>query len=545
MQISKRILNMTDGKRDQLSRDLAKYGDYVEATSRESLLVLIQQREGVITGQYGRVLRLRAWYRVFKRQDPCKSPGYTPPDLLLSGRSEENEEGSAPLQEEKHKTYADLINDILDSGSSPPPGADSVMPEEAKVEYEQKHPDYMTVNVKAQAAVMSVDDFVRVSKLDTTKWHIVSHSGNTWTTAMKLKTRVGQKEDGTPIYEEEPIVVRNWQVSVKCVRRIDAGWTPPEVMIVKADTIRPKRRNDGHLVALVWPDLQLGYRRRQNDKLIPLHDWRCIDLGLQLIEELRPDALINSGDTVDGAPWSTKYPTDPDLVGTMVPTLHTAHYLMAAQRAMLPIDSPCVWHHGNHDMRYDKAVGAALKDTASYVKPGDKRPHHSLGAMLDVDKLGIEYIEPYGASYWLWDSIESIHGDTVRSEPGATTSAALKSRTYSLFFGHIHRVEGCYKPVFGPNGRHRQIFAASFGCMCRTGAGIVPAVKHKNLWQHGFGVIRKCLSSGVETFEPILVHRGICHYQGKRFVSDAPRLVAEVSKSIGIPLEQNWLLPGE
>ena len=81
--------------------------------------------------------------------------------------------------------------------------------------------------------------------------------------------------------------------------------------------------------------------------------------------------------------------------------------------------------------------------------------------------------------------------------------------------GHNHKilVESRTKKVYG--GR-KQIFVASFGCMCRID-GSVPSVKSFMDWQQGFGVLY--MNQDEIQPVPVYVNNKKALFEGKIFTS--------------------------
>lgn len=340
-----------------------------------------------------------------------------------------------------------------------------------KVEIDEDE-DGLHVSVKGQRLVMSYEDLVRVARIDEDVWRCMKCRVNTWTTAIK-------GDDG------EPRIVRNWQVRADLERRVSE-----RVQVVQPVAPLPRvqaPQRDRPSCTLMIPDSQHGFRwSADRRRLIPLHDRRACDLVVQVAERLQPDRIVLLGDMMDLAEWSTRYPRPAELRDTTQPTLAEVHAWLASIRQACPT-ARIDYVEGNHEQRIQRALVESSSPAADLTAVGDSEPVLSVPRLLALDALGIDYIGPYGADYYLHDAVRVTHGDKVRSGGGATAQAVIREATHSTWYGHVHRVELVHRTLHGPDGP-RTIHAASPGCLCRID-GEVPGVTARPDWQQGVGVL--------------------------------------------------------
>lgn len=282
-----------------------------------------------------------------------------------------------------------------------------------------------------------------------------------------------------------PQVVRNWQVRADFERRMSDLAAPVQPVSPLPRVQAPER--DRPACTLMVPDSQHGFRwSADRRRLVALHDRRACDLVVQVAGRLQPDRIVLLGDMMDLAEWSTRYPRPADLRDTTQPTLAEVHAWLASIRQACP-GAVIEYVEGNHEERIRRALVESSSPAAGLTAVGDAEPVLSVARLLALDSLGIDYIGPYGADYYLHDAVRITHGDKVRSGGGATAKAVISEATHSTWYGHVHRVELVHRTLHGPDGP-RTIHAASPGCLCRIDGG-VPGVTARPDWQQGLGVL--------------------------------------------------------
>lgn len=360
--------------------------------------------------------------------------------------------------------------------------------------------------------IKTLEDLLSAAGVDSEEWIVTKYIVNKWDAVAK---------DGT---------TELFQVKAWLERRPDFFAT--KVKPVKVYNRKYKRRQDPEQIALIIPDSQHGFRRTK-DGLIPIHDRRCVDLAIQVCDYLKPDEVVLLGDMLDLAAWSTKYSASPDLKYTTQPSLIELHWFLQSLRSCG--DHVQTYLAGNHEQRIQKALTEKL-DEAVDLRPVGRdsaRPILSIPNLLSLDEIGVEYIEPYGKAYWLFDDkVRCHHGNTVRSKGGQTVTAMLNSGTTSHeIVGHIHRREFASRRI-PSSGGFVTVDAMSPGCFCRidTEVSLVPAYAGKPVdWQQGMGIVYK--HGDQVTMHLIPINEGVCYVDGKRF--EGSYLKEEMRKLLG------------
>jgi len=136
-------------------------------------------------------------------------------------------------------------------------------------------------------------------------------------------------------------------------------------------------------------------------------------------------------------------------------------------------------------------------------------PVLSIEELLNLDKLGIEYVADYpdgGAA--VFAGLEVRHGDIARAAPGATAGAIVRQAGVSTAFGHIHR-----KEMATVNLGCREITAFCPGCICHTDHR-VPGHKRGQHWQQGAALVEFDTEAGIMALTMIEVSNGKAIFNG-------------------------------
>ena len=307
--------------------------------------------------------------------------------------------------------------------------------------------------------IRTLDDLLSAAGVAGDKWIVTKYLVNKWDAVAK---------DGT---------TELFQVKAWLERRPEFFNTKIKPVKVFKRTPPPRKAPDQ--VALIIPDSQHGFRRH-NGKLIPMHDRRCVDLAIQVCDFIKPDEVVLLGDMLDLGPWSTKYSTPPDIKYTTQPSLLELHWFLQSLRTSG--NHRITYLEGNHEIRIRKALTDRLEEAVD-LRPVGKESEHpllSIPNLLSLDDLAVDYVEPYGSAYWLFDNlVRCHHGSTVRTKGGQTVTAMLNSGTTSHeIVGHIHRREFASRRIPAEGG-FKMVNAMSPGCFCRIDTEIsLDSAKH-------------------------------------------------------------------
>lgn len=277
-------------------------------------------------------------------------------------------------------------------------------------------------------------------------------------------------------------------------------------------------------VVLLVPDVQIGYRRLDDDSLEAFHDEAAMAAAIQFAADLRPDTVVHLGDLIDFAPLS-RFASEPGFAGTTQLGIDRSHRFLAEMRAATP--GSFHWLiEGNHDVRAQRFMAKAAPELARVRAPGARWPALSVPSLLRLDELEVEYVSGYPAArLWLRDDLAVRHGDKVNSS-GSTAALEVRDALECRVLGHVHRREfhaRSFDTLAGP----RTVWAASPGTLSRVD-GAVPSfhsgvsgatgasIPRQESWQQGVGVIR--LIEGVTPiWEQVPIENGVAYYGARQY----------------------------
>lgn len=326
--------------------------------------------------------------------------------------------------------------------------------------------------------IRTLEDLLDTARVDLREWVVTKSVINKWE---------GMGKGGEPV----PL----WQVKAWLEKR-------PSFFVSPVRPVHPIKRAESQTsspqrTALIVPDSQHGFRRLRNGRLEPLHDRKACDVIIQACQIVQPEVVVLLGDMLDLAPWSTKYTTDPAMRYTTQASLVELHWFI--QNIRLACSSArIVYLEGNHEFRMMKALTEKVDEAVNLRAAGDPEDAPgvlSIERLLSLKDLDVEYLGPYGESFWLWDEIRVHHGNVVRQRGGATVTAMLNNTSHSQIVGHIHRLELAQRAIQTSGGR-KVITAMSPGCLCRTDGAVPNAGGSMLDWQQGLGIVYKT-ESGV------------------------------------------------
>ena len=305
----------------------------------------------------------------------------------------------------------------------------------------------------------------------------------------------------------------------------------PVVQPAAPCVIRPQRaqKPDSRSIrtTVLIPDPQISYHLIDGE-LVPTHDEAAISTVLKLVRWLNPQRIVNLGDFLDLAEWSSKFAVLPEFVQMTQPALDRAHRFLVEQRAAAPMLVEHDLIAGNHDDRIGKLIlqnaRAALR--LRQANTPDGWPVMSVPHLLRLDELGVTYHGGYPAARvritagtarqpGLW----AIHGQKLDSK------ALARSERQSFVQGHAHGVSESNE-TFELNGEPIDVAAHFLGCICRID-GVVPStkggfddrgrpVKRIENWQQAIGVVTEH-EDGSWDLERARIRDGRAWFRGRWF----------------------------
>lgn len=299
--------------------------------------------------------------------------------------------------------------------------------------------------------------------------------------------------------------------------------------------IRPSKRKPvqrDYNSLFVFSDAQIDYRRvldheTQREELVPTHDERAMKLARYICRDLRPDFIINLGDTVDLASLSRFNPDSDHFHRTIGPSFQRAHDYYAELRADNP-DSRIIEVDSNHNTRLKNFVLKQMPQLYGVHRAGEKEeyPVMSYPYLTNLGKLGVEWYSGYGAAEFQYSpDLAFIHG-TMSNASGSTAMKLSKANPdRNIVQGHAHRAESYHRTT----RTGQQLGAFVCGTLCKT-TGEVPGyhsavddrgapVHYQENWVQGAMHI-KDYGDGQYQFDHILFRDGRAFYEGKEYKGD-------------------------
>jgi len=292
---------------------------------------------------------------------------------------------------------------------------------------------------------------------------------------------------------------------------------------IRPSKAKPVERPYKSLV--VFSDIQAGFRRvldydTKEYDLVPLHDERALKIAQMICKHLRPDEIINLGDTYDAGEFSRFSPDSTHFHNVTSPTMQAIHDFYAQLRADNP-QAKITEVDSNHNLRLDKAVLDRIPQLANFTRPNENKPMMVYEYMANLGHLGVEFLAGYGAAeYEYKDDLAFMHG-TLTGVNGIGNRLAKQNPDRNIVQGHNHRAER----YMHTDRRGRQLGAFVVGTLCRTD-GTVPSyhsgVDHRNRpvhyqenWTQGLLHIKDY--DGYYQFDDILIQDGRAFYEEMEF----------------------------
>tara|TARA_R100000084_G_scaffold46200_1_gene18989 strand:+ start:4220 stop:5605 length:1386 start_codon:yes stop_codon:yes gene_type:complete len=376
---------------------------------------------------------------------------------------------------------------------------------------EVKRSSSIDISLSSRGAhIRTLDDLLAYTNTDLKTWRVTRHKLNSW--------QQGQRDSSTG----KSRVVQLFQVKADLERRLQPVAAPEPVTI----TATPGRKEStGLKTCLFLPDPQIGLRwvLPRYERLECLHDWRALDLAVQVALDMQPDVICCLGDFLDLAPFS-RFDGDAGLRQTTAPALAVGAHWLASLRAAAP-DSVITVLEGNHDIRLLKHVSKMLPEVEALAAEGDDKPALDIRRLLNLDAYDVQWVgSPYDKSWYLWDRIRVRHGSVVRGRGGQTVASMVASAVTDEVCGHIHRREIAARVVYGPeHPEGKLIQCMSPGCLTMVD-GSTPGRSKEVDWHQGLGFCTFDPSRDLVSMHSIPIVNGTCIHEGRVYSHRASAL---------------------
>ena len=300
------------------------------------------------------------------------------------------------------------------------------------------------------------------------------------------------------------------------------NWEPAQPAKITPSKTKPIKRD--HVLMLVFGDMQIDYRRI-DDKLIPIHDERAMAAVINMAKDLRPNELVNLGDTVDFASISRFQKDSDHFYRTLGPSFQRIHDFYAQLRSNHP-ESKITEVDSNHHKRLTDFVLKQMPDFYNVRRAGEqesKYPVMTYPYLANLEHVGVDWVGGYGAAeYQYKDDLAFIHGQFAVSNGSTAAKLSKANPDRNIVQGHVHRAETQYQT----DRRGRTLGAFAVGSLCRTD-GVVPSyhssvneigqpVKYQENWQNSVLVI-KDYGDGNYQFDHVLINNGQIRYNGNQY----------------------------
>lgn len=296
---------------------------------------------------------------------------------------------------------------------------------------------------------------------------------------------------------------------------------------VRISPSRAKSVERGYETTLFFSDTQIGYRYIDGEYL-PIHDESAMVCFRALAKHIRPDKLINLGDSVDFPTLSRFDPSSNhfDTTQSMQMSLDRAHRYWAELIADNP-QAERVEVDSNHTVRVGRAALKALSQFYGVRQAGaspEDAPFLTYAWLMNFKDLGVQFDGGYGAAeYMVYPDVLAKHGKESRGNAGST--AQMNSKKYyglSTVQGHDHRYQ--MQTTTDRDGNYRTHVVVP--ALCDTWGmvdGYNAAVDHMGHpvrraqgWQQGALELRR-YPDGENQWLPLFIKDGISHYGDREF----------------------------
>lgn len=370
------------------------------------------------------------------------------------------------------------------------------------------------------ARIVTLEQLLNYCQVDLDVWAVEHHTINKW--------EIGAKTD-----EGEIVVEPLFQVKAYLKRRnLEPVWPHLVPVYLQRQKYKARKKVAGEMkCALVVFDAHFGFSKDVSGRMMPYHDRRVLDIGLQIAEERRPEMVIFGGDILDLAEFG-RFPKKPENYFTTQPAIIEAAWWL---REYKQLGERVLVSAGNHD---EARVNNMLMNhmVAAYgLRSADNLAGEavmSIPNLLGLESMGVEWIGGYpDADIWLNDVTRVTHGSIARANAGATSGAYASKNVETVIFGHTHRRELSTNVIKGRE-KARTITAANPGAACHVDHR-VPGHTRGQPWNQGLALVY--YDDEVSQVELVPIEDGRAWWQGRRYVGvgDVSGMVESLPEEYG------------
>lgn len=289
----------------------------------------------------------------------------------------------------------------------------------------------------------------------------------------------------------------------------------------------------------VFSDAQIGYRNILNRETgqyehLPIHDERKMATARQLANVIRPNIIINLGDTIDLAEFS-RFDPDSDHFnnGTFEHALQRVHDMYAEYRADHP-EARIIEVSSNHNERFNKTVLKQFGQGYNVRRASDESqyPVLSYPYMANLEHVNVEWLDGYPVGVYIHErvgraALRFAHGTETSSGMSSAASKAMKNHPETNNFqGHDHKDSEAWHVL--NNGE--MVGTWVLGALCNS-LGLVPGrnsavtsggqpVLNQQNWTSSIAELRLYEDGEMEVSRIMINADGSARYQGRVYGDD-------------------------
>lgn len=304
--------------------------------------------------------------------------------------------------------------------------------------------------------------------------------------------------------------------------------------ISQADPIKltPSKANPtkrAFKLIMAFGDSQIDYRQKDyQSPLVPIHDERALSVIQQIAQDLKPETVVNLGDTLDFASLSRFAADSNHFQHSMKPAIDRVHRMYAELRQALP-ESKIVEVDSNHHKRLGAFVLKNMPQLYGLQRAGQEGEYGTISYpfLTNLDALGVEWISGYGAAEYVYGDeynkppIVFKHGNTMVSNGSTANKESKENPETHIVRGHGHRMETHHRTT----RRGNYLASIMVGCTCSI-TGDVPSYKSgisdrgevvptQENWQNSLLLIEDY--DGDYNFIHVPINKGVARFAGKTY----------------------------
>lgn len=331
--------------------------------------------------------------------------------------------------------------------------------------------------------------------------------------AGRLLKKVSDRSDVQPrpadasMVKEAGLDPDHWEVG-----GITVSETETETGTVYSTSKRMKPRRPKVIQAIQSEPVQTAPLRKNgktqtivvlSDHHAPLHDQDLHQTSLDIIREIKPDAVIMLGDLLDFSGGVSRHADQAN--GAWVPTVNdciqSGYQILRDIREALGPKKRICFLEGNHDVRLGRKIANDVSPMVGLCVGGTDVNPNSLEHLLRFDELGVEMVRHHGLTYPLAfmevvpddrsnGGLVALHGTRARKGTGATALGTAKDRGHGVIMGHCHRLGAVSFNKWTTDGEKVKVHAIEAGAIAKTDStGLNYAPVESNDQSSGFVVL--------------------------------------------------------